>query len=568
MRIRIIKVFILALVLLLAACESQSACYREVYYYEADEWVDLGMIKIPSTLSYDIGGLHGSIRITGDMLTSHEGIWGDTWMYAGWLLGDIDSLMVASLSAESFLFDDGHLGYFLTDASTMTWVREDGALLILRHGGDMAIFTDNEELILKIARTLTTPSIAAPTEIYAVNPFAIPLLDYFADGVEVPDDWTADSTKAFWADITGSGRPGVVAIKHIVPNDWTFAVARAFYFADGKLIYKDIGGEGSNIEGFPFAIGLTAEGMLVKVTGDGGNWSYTLFGNDGHESINILTYQLTIYGEMIDDERYNFFRFPGGWEEGLRGGRSQITEEEFEAYRMMFGLDNILFWPGIEDETEQILTMMPRFSVRAIEDFLYPLHTIFSYGTSRDSGALISYELLEGTWFNRHGEPIDQPWFVQYSTVPWGFSLLDFDNNGIPEILIYYGGLHFGGPPFPAIYRFIDGRYTQVIQLNRMPDFFTDRDGRIIVHYNVDYGGAYGYYHLIFTDDGAQKMLISEPSGDDWAAWQEHHQYPYFQQNPTIFGMPEKTLTPILPLTELENRITESVMRRHGLYLE
>ena len=206
------------------------------------------------------------------------------------------------------------------------------------------------------------------------------------------------------------------------------------------------------------------------------------------------------------------------------------------------------------------------FTIQAIEDFLYPLHTIFSYGTSRDSGALMSYDLSEGEWFNRYGEPITQPWFIYDSTVPWGFSLYNFNNDDIFQILVYYGGLHFGGPPAPTMYRFIDGKFRPVTLFNRIPRFFMDNAGRIVVHYFVEYGGVFAYYYLVFTEDGAYKKLITSPHfPDDWDSWLEHHQYTYFDYNPSIWGMPDETLTPILPLTELEEYIRANVMRRHGL---
>jgi len=202
---------------------------------------------------------------------------------------------------------------------------------------------------------------------------------------------------------------------------------------------------------------------------------------------------------------------------------------------------------------------------QAIEDFLYPLHTIFSFGHSRDSGALISYEHSTGEWFNRYGELIEPPPFFQYSSIPIDFSLYDFDNDGIPYLLIYIAGLGFGGPAFPMLYRFIDGSYEPAIWFDRAPAFFRDREGRVIVHYDVNYGGHYAYYYLIFTEDGVEKELIVTPNWDDMNEWWLHHQYPYWEQNPTIFSMPEETLTPILPLTELEHLITEAIRSRHGL---
>jgi len=118
------------------------------------DWIDaMGMISIPTILSYEEVGLHGELIITGDILTSEADIWGDTWMYVGPLMGDFEPLIDG---AESFVFDDGHIGIFSKtfDLDIMAWIRMDGMLVTLRHGGDMSIFTDNEELILQIVRSL------------------------------------------------------------------------------------------------------------------------------------------------------------------------------------------------------------------------------------------------------------------------------------------------------------------------------------------------------------------------------------------------------------------------------
>jgi len=117
------------------------------------DWIDLGMIRIPTILSYEEVGLHGEIMITGDVLEPRVDVWGDTWMYVGPLMGDFESLVE---DAESFMFDDGHMGIFVEnfDLDIMGWIREDGNLVTLRHGGDLSIFTDNEELIIQIVRSL------------------------------------------------------------------------------------------------------------------------------------------------------------------------------------------------------------------------------------------------------------------------------------------------------------------------------------------------------------------------------------------------------------------------------
>ena len=117
------------------------------------DWVDLGIISIPSTFSYEVMDVHGSILITGDIFNPHADNWGAAWMAVSPLKGEFEALVN---NAESFVFGDGHVGLFMEsfDWNIMGWIREDGNLVTLRHGGDLSIFTDNEELILLIVRSL------------------------------------------------------------------------------------------------------------------------------------------------------------------------------------------------------------------------------------------------------------------------------------------------------------------------------------------------------------------------------------------------------------------------------
>ena len=112
--------------------------------------------------------------------------------------------------------------------------------------------------------------------------------------------------------------------------------------------------------------------------------------------------------------------------------------------------------------------------------------------------------------------------------------------------------------------------YEFSVFLGRMPNFFRCNGGRIIVHHNVDYGGEYGFYAITFGLDEVQRDLIIGPGMNygewdkDFAEWVRHHRWPYWNLNPTIFRMPEETLTPIMRLSILENIITDNLRLRHG----
>jgi len=145
------------------------------------------------------------------------------------------------------------------------------------------------------------------------------------------------------------GNLSVLAIKFVDG----FAEATLFVYTGREVISKEIG----SIEGFPFSVGFTIGwGSLVKMTGDGGNRSYTMFGVTTNlaTSRDEIVYLFTIYAVRADDGSIHYSRFDGGWLEGIEGGRYPITEEEFYAIRAEMG-DRITSWRDSWDSTESIL---------------------------------------------------------------------------------------------------------------------------------------------------------------------------------------------------------------------
>jgi len=123
-----------------------------------ENWIDLGIISIPSAFTYDKDGLHNDIAIiTNCAFASIRDVWGATQMWAGYLMVEsIESMVESSVAAEAFYFDDGHTGYMLEFEYDIWWVRGDWMAMSFRHGGYRAFFEIHEDLILEIARTLTT----------------------------------------------------------------------------------------------------------------------------------------------------------------------------------------------------------------------------------------------------------------------------------------------------------------------------------------------------------------------------------------------------------------------------
>ena len=183
----------------------------------------------------------------------------------------------------------------------------------------------------------------------AVNPHPLAItLQNFIDNAE-------GETKAFIPNVGGfqSILQSIVAIEFVD----SFAEAALFVYNGSEVISKEIG----SIEGFPFSIGVTTDGWgtLVKITGDGGNRSYTMFdvAINPITMANEIVYRFTIYAELSDDGSINYYQFDGGWLEGIEGGRLSITEEEFNMIYANWG-DRIICWRDLWNETEHILAMI------------------------------------------------------------------------------------------------------------------------------------------------------------------------------------------------------------------
>ncbi|MCL2857891.1 MAG: hypothetical protein FWE19_09310 [Oscillospiraceae bacterium] len=228
--------------------------------------------------------------------------------------------------------------------------------------------TDNQE---PEQETSNESPLAEEEPTSASNPFAAPLLEYFADGYDGFNGIINDSTRAFWADITGSGERGVLAIRFVSDGEVTyiretpqpiqpFAQARIFYLVGEQVIYYDIDDFRTVEFSDELLVGtmplITPTGRLVIDTRrDMGDLALTLLEVDFSWAAPVLVYSRTIYRDWSQGGD-TFYSFPGGFGEGMSGGRTPITQEEFDAVLADIGWDDAwVGWALREDETEQIL---------------------------------------------------------------------------------------------------------------------------------------------------------------------------------------------------------------------
>jgi hypothetical protein len=125
-------------------------------------------------------------------------------------------------------------------------------------------------------------------------------------------------------------------------------------------------------------------------------------------------------------------------------------------------------------------------------------------------------------YFDRYGNRItDVPW-ISMELYATGFSLWDYDHDGIPVILVYYWGNYFGtgdgGTP-TVMFRFIDGEYRRVLSIPR---------------WGQDLGFRYRWpsgFHPRYYFDGAGNIVMGTSGIDgDW------YDYVIFEGNVATFN--------------------------------
>ena len=133
----------------LGACSNEPIDTEPTNNQDGYDWKELGIVSVPSSWTV---GEYGP----GDLVITGDGSFEDITFWAGFLMADsVESVVESSPSHERFTFDDGHVGYILFFDDYVYWVREDWMALNLNHNRDEAIYKDNEDLILKIARSLS-----------------------------------------------------------------------------------------------------------------------------------------------------------------------------------------------------------------------------------------------------------------------------------------------------------------------------------------------------------------------------------------------------------------------------
>ena len=193
-------------------------------------------------------------------------------------------------------------------------------------------------------------------------------------------------------------------------------------------------------------------------------------------------------------------------------------------------------------------------------------------------------------FYDRYDSRIyEAPWIYPISNhYASSFSLFNLNGDDIPEILIHFSQTFegcYGG--FYRIFRYTEGVYqalemvsysenqqTPWVRFGSVHQLLIDGYGRTIVFVDCPLQGM-DYRELVIVDSRAEfhYLLIER----EWYAWQEHHwedwevedghviklMDSWLNHNPTIFGT-DIPLTPLQPLTDLENQIISYAIQRRS----
>lgn len=196
-------------------------------------------------------------------------------------------------------------------------------------------------------------------------------------------------------------------------------------------------------------------------------------------------------------------------------------------------------------------------------------------------------------YFVEHGNRItdtDTIWLGGWDSYATSFSLYDFDDDDIPEIIVKYASfLPRGGLAIIELFKFIDGEYrrvstdlqsgddTEYSYWADISDYYFDNNNNLIsfTRSNEYMGTSAKYNQIIFNNDVANINPVATENYD-WntgVIWWENHvtgetnipsDNDVDPNSPHLLPGTDNLLTPIQPLTDMKEEITSSVKQRLG----
>ena len=187
------------------------------------------------------------------------------------------------------------------------------------------------------------------------------------------------------------------------------------------------------------------------------------------------------------------------------------------------------------------------FEISTLENFLAEHRTLFVDFWGDDS----FFDFNTGGFVDpMTGAAITQSPYIQDGAVMDSYTLYDFNNDGVPEVVIRWVWPETGGGFPHDIYQYVGGAYSLVAVLTS-PDFYRTEDGQIIA-FEWNYGEL-----------RVSRLLPDESPGVEIIVnWGEFHHYDVDRNNPALFNLFDGSLTPIAPLHTLQQSIHGNITER------
>ena len=241
-------------------------------------------------------------------------------------------------------------------------------------------------------------------------------------------------------------------------------------------------------------------------------WSEAELATDSHLAIQGISH----YGRIVAEEFLMqiptiFANWHDPW---FSGWEMEVGEQRFFGVPRLYfhEIGDGLFHGGWDENWQTIITEERVFQL-GVEGYERVYHQWGSWVSTRPILTVevpdVYLRIFRDEWertgyYDRYGNRLeDAPWFLD-SLYATGFSLWDFDGNGIPSIQVYYWG-HMegsgdGGPP-TVLFRYVDGEFRRV--------------------YRYRYEGS-PWGHYMTAEDFANAIANAEPTAW-WFPWQEYH---------------------------------------------
>jgi hypothetical protein len=186
-----------------------------------------------------------------------------------------------------------------------------------------------------------------------------------------------------------------------------------------------------------------------------------------------------------------------------------------------------------------------------IEEFLSDYLSLFTY---------IPFEFIDGVpvYYDPVSGEIMDGGSNYYVTLYFLYGLV---NNDAPLIKLVYGQAESASNDF-ALFKLVDGYYIEVYRYSGSAQFYSDKNGRIVVCFPPGHTSFGGIYYLTILNDSVVSEVIVDDNFYNHITKQTENdldEYLYANDLTTIPGLPDEPLTKIDSLTALEKRITASV---------